>query len=70
MYSVRSDSFSIGYILFRTMVFEMVFSSDFRFGNKRLAFILHFSVKNFSNIWAFGLAMVGLAFLSASLNGS
>ena len=38
-----------------------------------LAFIMHprfFSLEFVSNIYAFVMSMVGLAFLSASLNGS
>ena len=51
------------------MIFEMVFSFDFRFGNNW--FSIHpqfFSLEFVSNIFAFGLAMVGLSFCSATLN--
>ena len=51
----------------------MVFSFEFGLATISLAFILHpeFFILEFdSNICALGLAMVSLALLSATLNGS
>jgi hypothetical protein len=67
----RSDSLLLGTTSLRSYInsFEIVFSFSFWFGNNWLCQLAwSFSLGFVSNIHAVVLAMVGLAFLSATLN--